>query len=108
MSCEFLTSSPSGPKEYGPARVEGCTITTTCMDSNDLRIIITVTCPGQKECKDWSQPWEDVYRCTEYKNGCVKITINRIPSAKTGTECGRCVGYTGGDCGCPDGYSKIS
>jgi hypothetical protein len=107
MGCEFLFSSPSGPKKYGPPKTVGCTIKTQCQNSEDLRDIITVECPGQKECKDWSEPWEDVYRCTEYLP-CVKITIKRVPSTKTGTECGDCKGYAGGDCNCPDGYMKLS
>lgn len=108
MGCVLLYSSPDGPKEYGPARVEGCTITTTCMDSNDTRITITVTCPGQKECRDWNEPWKDQYRCEENDGGCVKITYPATFWTKNGTECGDCKGYTGGDCGCPDGYMKLS
>ncbi len=106
MGCVLLISSPDGPKQYGASRVEGCTITVTCMDRNDFRNIITVTCPGQKQCRDWTENWKDQYRCEENDGGCVKITYPVTFWTKTGTECGPCEGYTGGDCGCPDGFSK--
>lgn len=109
MGCVLLYSSPNGPKQYGPERTEGCTVTTTCMNSNDLTDIITVKCPGTKKCKDWSEPWIDQYRCEEIDNGgCVVVTYPTKSSTKTGTECGNCSPYAGGDCGCPDGYMKLS
>lgn len=108
MPSVLLTSSPNGPKQYSEPKAIGCTITVECLNSENILETIVVTCPGQKQCRDWVEPWIDKYESSEYVDGCLIITYPTFEFNKTGTECGECKGYANSQCNCPPGYFKVS
>ena len=102
--CEYIGNGPNGPKTYGQEYTASCEEKKFCRNKENLLEEITVKCPGKKKCKDWTEPWVDIYRCPPRgpctgPRGTAKVPIADV----TGTSCQGCV--TDNPCECPEGYT---